>query len=932
MLSISNISKAHASNYYSHGDYHIGAYSSEWFGKGKDILGIKKYSKEEFELLLDGKHIKEDNTTILSNRNNRAVGIDLTFSAPKSVSIMAELKDKKIFDIHKMAVKNTLKYIENNFVFSRTKDGEFKKEDSMIATLFTEDTSRELDPQLHTHCVLHNYVFDSDGKTKSAYFKDIFNNKKYLGAIYRNELARGLKETGYSIVPTKNGFEIEGVSKKLCDLFSTRRKQIEEALKEKGGITDGKDAAKATLNTRKSKQKNIDEKALLETWKEKAKAFNLENLKTNDFQPKNLDSKIEIQKSIDSLMERNAVLNRQDIIKYCIDKNLGNFSIENMEKSIQKSTNYYYNTKTREYTTFKQYATEQDIVQKMQNCKDKFSSLISNKQLEDIKKNHKILYSSLTYEKKNLVDFVLTNKDQFIAVQGYAGVGKTYTIKALNEILNKNNYEIVGLAPTSSAVNTLKNEIPKIEAKTLQSFLRKYDGYANGRGTEESLNNMKEVFKNKIILLDESSLADTQQIHKLFTIAEKFNTRVILQGDKMQLDAVNAGSPFKQLQEKGMEKAEIKDIVRQKNTEIKQAVYDVIGKKTASAFKRLKNYIQEVNVKNVETAAQRDMILVNKLVEKYKSLGEEEKRNTLFIIPNNDTKDMFERIINRETKNEEKIKTQENTNFIKKMFGKLDNIKEMKTTVLKQKSLTKVEKADIRNFNLKDTIIFNKDYKNYNIMKDTEYKIIDFQENKAVCEFISQHKEQNETNKDKNNSVINGLITIDVGKAKNFEVFEDKKINLFEGETLKITANDKRFNLTKNDEITLNKIKDDKIHFSSKNQDFVVSKDDYLMKKLDYNFATTAHSAQGKTYKNAVVLLESYRTNLTSQKAFYVELSRVKDNITIFTDDKNKTLNLLEKNTGDRANALDIFDKERTQNLVNEQLIIKNDKDKSLDL
>ena len=151
MLSIANITSKHASNYYSNGDYYTkDTVIGEWYGKIADKLELnnKSFQKEDFENLLNGKLIdKSNNKEIKLNvRSNRACGIDLTFSAPKSVSIVCELQDKTIAKIHQNAVKNTLSYIEDNFIFTRTQKA-YKQEHNILATLFLHNTSRELDPQ-----------------------------------------------------------------------------------------------------------------------------------------------------------------------------------------------------------------------------------------------------------------------------------------------------------------------------------------------------------------------------------------------------------------------------------------------------------------------------------------------------------------------------------------------------------------------------------------------------------------------------------------------------------------------------------------------------------------------------------------------------------------------------------------------------------------
>ena len=111
-----------------------------------------------------------------------------------------------------------------------------KGNQKMVAARFTHDTSRNLDPQLHTHAVIANIVQGEDGKWRTMADGGIFRGKMAIGAIYRAELARGLEGIGYGIEKTHadGRFEISGVSREVIEAFSTRRAEIEAAMKARG--------------------------------------------------------------------------------------------------------------------------------------------------------------------------------------------------------------------------------------------------------------------------------------------------------------------------------------------------------------------------------------------------------------------------------------------------------------------------------------------------------------------------------------------------------------------------------------------------------------------------------------------------------------------------------------------------------------------------
>ena len=192
-------------------------------------------------------------------------GRDVTLSGPKSVSLMALVGgDERIVAAHDAAVAHTLAWIKKNAIEARMQDpdggGMIRVGgQKMVATTFRHDTSRNLDPQLHTHCVIANMVQGGDGKWRTMVDDGLYRSKMAIGAIYRAELAQGLSGLGYRIEKTHadGRFEVAGVPRAVIEAFSTRRAEIEAAMAEHGlGETHDNPhlAAHANLMTRASKR------------------------------------------------------------------------------------------------------------------------------------------------------------------------------------------------------------------------------------------------------------------------------------------------------------------------------------------------------------------------------------------------------------------------------------------------------------------------------------------------------------------------------------------------------------------------------------------------------------------------------------------------------------------------------------------------------
>lgn len=266
MLSFSQVKSAgSAGNYYTDKDnyYVIGSMDERWQGKGAEALGLEgKVDKQVFTELLQGKLPDgSDLTRIQDGVNKHRPGYDLTFSAPKSVSMLAMLGgDKRLIDAHNRAVTVALNQVESLASTRVKRDGvsETVLTGNLIIARFNHDTSRAQDPQIHTHSVVINatqngdkwQTLASDTVGKTGFSETILANRIAFGKIYQNSLRADVESMGYKTVDAgKNGmWEMEGVP---VESFSTRSQELREAA---GPDASLKSRDVAALDTRKSKE------------------------------------------------------------------------------------------------------------------------------------------------------------------------------------------------------------------------------------------------------------------------------------------------------------------------------------------------------------------------------------------------------------------------------------------------------------------------------------------------------------------------------------------------------------------------------------------------------------------------------------------------------------------------------------------------------
>src|SRR5215470_6200893 len=237
-------------DYYAEGERVVG----HWYCKGAQLLGLEgEVRSKDFESLRQGLD-PESGESLRPRQSADRVGpdgttqshgrtlYDFTISAPKSVSIMAILGgDHRLIGAHERAVSEALQELEAHAGVRVRKDGanENRTTGNLVLAVYHHDTSRELDPQLHTHAVAANLTYDgTEGRWKALQASGIYERRAYLTEVYRNSLAREVRSLGYEIENRRDargrdrGFEIRGVSEELLAKYSQRSRQRDAAIEE----------------------------------------------------------------------------------------------------------------------------------------------------------------------------------------------------------------------------------------------------------------------------------------------------------------------------------------------------------------------------------------------------------------------------------------------------------------------------------------------------------------------------------------------------------------------------------------------------------------------------------------------------------------------------------------------------------------------------
>ncbi len=243
MMSVSQgMAPGQAGRYFSREDYYLQGLeegSSHWYGRGARALGLEgPVAEESFRAVCRGESPEGDRIVAPKLIRDRESGLlvethragnDLTFSAPKSISIAYAAGVVEVREAHDAAVRSVLTHLEEHYSHYRSPEG--IRCGGMVAAKFDHATSRNVDPQLHSHVFVVNAVHTGDGSWRANEPRAIFQDQKSLGLLYRQALARELSARGFEVEVRDRSqmfIELKGIDPLLIEHFSSRRQAIEE--------------------------------------------------------------------------------------------------------------------------------------------------------------------------------------------------------------------------------------------------------------------------------------------------------------------------------------------------------------------------------------------------------------------------------------------------------------------------------------------------------------------------------------------------------------------------------------------------------------------------------------------------------------------------------------------------------------------------------
>lgn len=857
VVTISNLKNAaKAAHYYEAEDYYAkneGIEHSDWYGKGALTQGLTgKIKPQEF---IDALHGKAANgTQLIAERTNRRPGCDLTFSAPKSVSIEALVRgDTRIIAAHTTAVKTALDYVERELIqtrVTRNKHTRTLKTGNIQAALWQHDTSRQQDPQLHTHCVILNQTQCQDGKWRTIDNSEIFTNQLLVGAIYHNTLAHELQRINYkSEWKADTTFELTGYSQTQLASFSRRRNQIVALV---GGEASVKKRALATLQTRSDKQTEIDRAALQQQWRTQAQTVGMEYASHHqEFLEPSTNCANLIQNAREILLERDVAFSDKQLLREALRQNQGAFALTEIEQEIQKQrlNKQLLNTKDGRLTTAQALERERKIASFALHGKAKLQPIATLKAAQQIARA-----KNFTPGQQAALELAATSTDRVILIQGDAGTGKTYALNGLRELAR--NHQLRGLAPSAEAAVTLETE-SGIASQTLDSYLLSPN-----------------TPKGETLILDEAGLMSSRQALALLSKAKQHECRAIFIGDTKQLSSVESGCPFRLLQRAGVQTAYMTEGRRQKEPFLKAVIDLAAAGKIAESYQRLE---QSGRIEQIAERQERTAIVASD----YLSRTPKERSQTLVLTTTNQERD-------------------EITGAIRAGLLADGSLSQKSITVqtLKNKNIDSWAKKQAAYYELGDIVTFNVDYKNFSKREPYRVTGIDISNNIITLTDL-EGKERSSSCKQNVNREVYQLraLELNVGEQGKFTK-NNPKSKQINGQTFQVTD----INL-ETQEITL----------FTKGWSRQVRAIDLAY--ADYNYVSTTYSAQGKTIDAAIWSVDTHDAKILGKEAYYVAVSRVRHDLKIYASNTVALQQAIAPSRA-KANASELIQAKQEQDSV----------------
>lgn len=546
-------------------DYYIGAGEAQgrWVGSGLASLGpLGEVSGEAVARLLRAEHPATGQQLRTPVAEGAVAGFDLTFRAPKSVSLLFGIGDRRtaelVADAHEFAVEQALRYLEREACqVRRGRGGTIRLQgDGFVAAAFPHRSSRAGDPLLHTHVVVANEAFGPDGRWTALFGQPIYQHAKTAGYVYqailRDQLTCGLGVQWQQVV---NGMaDIDGVSRGVIEHFSRRRQEIMQTMRDRGEHT-ARAAQIATLDTRRVKQHEVAVEDLRGDWRARAAEHGLD---PEDLQalmhraqrpPLERRDRVEFRRRLlgpDGLTRQASTFLPRDVLRVCAAHARAGATLAELDAQVKAvlADDQVVRVGEDRYSTRELIQTERELLSSAQRRRDEPGPPLALTHIDDALDAR----PTLSDEQRRLVDQIVAGPGGVQVVRAPAGSGKTFALDTAREAWQRADIPVLGCALSARAAAELRDQAA-IETTTV-------------RRLRHGLEHGAQFAQGSVLIVDEAGMVGTRDLAALADAAERSGARLVLVGDDRQLPEIDAGGAFGELA-RGPRVTELHEVRRQ---------------------------------------------------------------------------------------------------------------------------------------------------------------------------------------------------------------------------------------------------------------------------------------------------------------------------------------------------------------------------------
>jgi conjugative relaxase-like TrwC/TraI family protein len=574
-------------------DYYAGAGEAPgvWAGAGAAVAGFSGTVTGDALALAfgDARHPVSGQRLGSGWRAEGVIGFDATFSAPKSVSLLFALGDPQlrvqVRAAHIIAVEEAgLAYLEKHAAFTRRgRNGVMVMDtDGLVIARFEHRTSRALDPQLHSHCLILNKVCDtSDGSWRALHGRPLFDEAKTAGMLYqaalRAELTR-LLGVAWGPVSEHGQAELAGIPQRLLARFSTRSREVETAAEAKIGELEralgrsleaderGRVYRFAVLATRRPKTHDpVTEVTLYERWAEEAldAGWEPDAVVEAAFGPRRPGATLTPPDVVDTVVHglcgERATFTRRDVVQ-AVTRHIdpaASAEAAAVRAHVEELTNtvladprvvslrpparvdaptillrrdgdsVWDPPQAERYSTREMVTIEGRILHAAQIGRTADVGLVTPEVLDQaVAAEHRTLGA----DQLDAVHAITSQGRRIEVVVGPAGSGKTTMLRVATRAWTDAGYQAIGLSHTAVAADVLRSEAD-MPAETVAKFFHWHDHQPPPTWM---------LTPRHVVVVDEAGMLATRDLDRLIALAARQGAKVVLVGDHHQLGAIRA--------------------------------------------------------------------------------------------------------------------------------------------------------------------------------------------------------------------------------------------------------------------------------------------------------------------------------------------------------------------------------------------------------